>query len=45
MFDKDKNGRISSDEVGVVMKSLGMDPKQEELDNMIKEVDQDGKCV
>ena len=41
LFDKDGNGSISSDELGSVLQSLGQTPTQEDLDKMIKEVDND----
>ena len=31
-----------SKELGTVMRSLGQNPNDEELDNMIKEIDEDG---
>lgn len=42
LFDKDGDGTISSDELGVVMRSLGQNPSDQELDDLIKEVDIDG---
>lgn len=42
LFDKDGDGTITSDELGVVMRSLGRNPTKEELDAMIAEVDEDG---
>ena len=32
----------NSKELGTVMRSLGQNPNEEELDNMIKEIDEDG---
>lgn len=43
LFDKDGSGTISNEELEVVMKSLGQNPSEEELQKMIKEVDADGK--
>ena len=43
LFDIDGDGKITTDELGTVMKSLGMNPSQDELREMIKEVDIDGK--
>lgn len=43
MFDKDGGGTISSDELGKVMRSLGQNPTEHELKDMINEVDIDGK--
>lgn len=41
-FDKDGNGEISIDELGFVMKSLGQNPTDTELRDIINEVDGDG---
>lgn len=43
LFDKDNNGRITLDELGTVMKSLGMNPTLDELRDMIREHDTDGE--
>jgi Ca2+-binding EF-hand superfamily protein len=43
LFDKDGSGTISNEELEVVMKSLGQNPTDEELQKMIREVDADGK--
>ncbi|CAJ1349390.1 unnamed protein product [Effrenium voratum] len=42
LFDKDGDGRISVDELGVVLKALGRKPTQEELKAMVGEADEDG---
>lgn len=42
IFDKDKNGKISTKELGTVMRSLGQNPTQKEIDDMIKGADKDG---
>lgn len=42
MFDRDGDGTITKEELGVVMESLGMNSNPGELDEMIKEVDEDG---
>ena len=42
MFDKNGDGCITTQELGTVMRTLGQDPTEEELQDMINEVDQDG---
>lgn len=42
MFDKDKDGLISSSELRHVMTNLGERLSEEEVDDMIKEADLDG---
>jgi hypothetical protein len=41
VFDKDGSGTISADELRQVMKSLGENLTDEEIDEMIKEADKD----
>ena len=41
LFDKDGDGTINSKELGTVMRSLGQNPTEEELQDMIHEVDAD----
>lgn len=43
LFDKDLDGRITQEELGIVMRSLGQRPTDDELRNMVTLVDQDGK--
>ena len=44
-FDKDKDGKISGLELGNAMVSMGQNPTEEEINEMMREVDlnQDGK--
>ena len=45
LFDKDGDGTISSKELGTVMRSLGQNPTEEQLLDMINEVDADGEST
>ena len=44
MFDRDSNGYITTRELGSVMRSLGFNPTDNELQIMINSVDYDGEC-
>src|SRR3989338_3689092 len=42
MFDKDGDGTITAEELGLVLRELGQNPSQAQLNEMIKGVDKDG---
>ena len=42
LFDKDGDGRITCHELGIVMRSLGQQPTESELIDMVNEIDEDG---
>lgn len=42
LFDKDGNGSISRSELTTVMKSLGLDPTDDNIEDLMNEVDIDG---
>ena len=42
LFDKNGDGTITVTELGTVMRSLGNNPTESELQDMINEVDADG---
>ena len=45
LFDYDKDGVISIDDMRIVLKSLGHKISDEELDELIKSIDRNGKFI
>ena len=45
LFDKDGDGTITGKELGAVMRGLGQNPTESEINAMINEVDTDGKSI
>ena len=45
LFDKDGDGRITCHELGIVMRSLGQQPTESELIDMVNEIDEDGMSL
>ena len=45
LFDKNGTGRIPTREVGTVIRSLGQNPTEQELQDIVIEVDADGKWM
>ena len=43
IFDKDDDDKITTNELGTVMRSLGQKPTTAELQDMLKEFDADGE--
>lgn len=45
MFDKNGDGTITTKALVTVMRSLGKNPTEDEIDDLINEVDTDGTSV
>ena len=45
MIDTDKGGTIDYEELALVLRKLGSDPSEDELNALIKQVDADGNGV
>ena len=45
VFDSDGSGSISSDEMGTVMRSLGQNPTEQDVKDLVEEIDINGKNV
>ena len=45
LFDKNGDGTITVKELGIVMRAIGQNPTDAELQDMINEVDADGKTM
>ena len=45
LFDKNGDGTITVKELGIVMRAIGQNPTDAELQDMINEVDADGKTI
>lgn len=43
LFDKDGNGCVTANELGAIMRAIGLDPSEEELANLVMRIDDDGK--
>ena len=45
LFDKDGDGTITVGELGTVIRSLGVEPSEEELQQMLDDADADGNGI
>lgn len=42
LFDQDKNGEVTTEEIGNVLRNLGLFPTELELEQMLREIDLNG---
>lgn len=42
LFDKEGNGVVTTQEIGSVLRNLGLYPTEQELQQMLKDIDIDG---
>ena len=45
LFDTDGSGAVDCSELHTAMKALGFEPKKEEIDKMVREMDKDGDAT
>merc|ERR1712010_334427 len=45
LFDTDGSGAVDTSELHTAMKALGFEPKKEEIDKMVREMDKDGDAT
>lgn len=43
LFDKDGNGSISAEELGAILKARGLTPTDDQLTDLVKKYDTNGK--
>ena len=44
LYDKDKDGIIATQKLGRVLRAMGLNPTEIEIQEMIDEIDSEGKC-
>ena len=45
LFDKNGDGKVSTKELGTIMRSLGQNPSEAELKDIVANVDKNGKNI
>lgn len=45
LFDYDENGTISTDQLGTVMRALGVNPSDSEVQDIVNEIDVEGLYI